>query len=355
MSEENNQEEVKLALAEFIEETLEDIYGEHNARKVLEKESVKAEVQAVELLSETNFKPSQIIATDLALNTLSEILLEGSTLGGEEIVTTGVLDNSTSFQAPVVASSPLYNDAPIFIEEVISQPPPPYDFSGDDVFDGVATDGHFVGGLGNDTINYENSTQRVSLKLSQGRGFVNDSEFDTYDSIENIIGTDHHQDGLEGSNGDNIIWGRGGQDFIWALAGDDVLYGELGNDAIQGHDGDDHLYGGEGFDTLTGGNGADTFYVDHDDWASFTYYETVKDFDLTEGDAIDISDILDNFGQSGFSSNIDDYLEIIQINNDSYIRVDANGGGNHDAVMVIENVTGITDHNALIAAGDIIL
>ena len=98
-------------------------------------------------------------------------------------------------------------------------------------------------------------------------------------------------DRINGSGGDNVIWGDnsptvptdptpqdgalGGPDILSALGGNDVFYGGAGddqisagagndyasggqgNDTIGGDDGDDRLYGGTGNDVLSGGAGND--------------------------------------------------------------------------------------------------
>jgi Ca2+-binding RTX toxin-like protein len=71
--------------------------------------------------------------------------------------------------------------------------------------------------------------------------------FDTFISVENLLGT-RHDDTLTGSNIGNRLSGGGG---------DDVLDGGLGDDTLEGGAGNDNLIGGAGDDNLAGGAGTD--------------------------------------------------------------------------------------------------
>jgi Ca2+-binding RTX toxin-like protein len=191
----------------------------------------------------------------------------------------------------------------------------------------------------------------VSLKLIQSKGESNDAEFDTYETIENIIGTNYHHDALEGDHGDNKIWGRDGNDFLWALGGDDTLYGERGSDLLAGHDGDDTLYGGDGNDTLIGGNGADIFAFTASDVGNGI--DTIQDLSLVDGDKINLSDVIE--GYDPLTQSITEFVQITDNGSDSILSVDANGGGeNFIQVATIKNVTGLTDEESLEANGTLI-
>ncbi len=71
-----------------------------------------------------------------------------------------------------------------------------------------------------------------------------------------------------------------------------TFHGLAGNDTITGGNGDDKLYGGRGNDVLTGGAGADTFYYLYDNAGS----DTIRDFNVSQGDKIDISNLLIGLG-----------------------------------------------------------
>lgn len=100
----------------------------------------------------------------------------------------------------------------------------------DDNFIATPNDDYFDGGIGNDTIDYNNSLKAVIASLdyliaqnTQGSGN------DTLLNIENLIGSSFN-DLLVGNAQDNIIKGN---------AGNDVLVGGQGNDLLDGGDGID--------------------------------------------------------------------------------------------------------------------
>ncbi|WP_027181442.1 type I secretion C-terminal target domain-containing protein [Oleidesulfovibrio alaskensis] len=80
----------------------------------------------------------------------------------------------------------------------------------------------------------------------------------------------------------------------------DNLVGGAGNDILFGNEGHDVLSGGAGNDILTGGQGADTFVFTaqglHDGQSAIDH---ITDFNVNEGDVLDISDLLDGYGHGG--------------------------------------------------------
>ncbi|WP_040259424.1 retention module-containing protein [Pseudomonas massiliensis] len=83
--------------------------------------------------------------------------------------------------------------------------------------------------------------------------------------------------------------------------GSDTLLGGEGNDIFFGQGGNDVLNGGAGNDTLVGGNGADTFVWNKGN----TGTDTIADFSTSQGDVIDLSDLL-----SGHGSDLTQYLQV---------------------------------------------
>ena len=111
---------------------------------------------------------------------------------------------------------------------------------GDDLLQGDQGGDTLIGGEGNDTAGYQESTSAVLVFLDDAASNGGIASGDTFDSIENISGSD----------------------FNDTLAGDasaNLLNGGLGNDKLVGNDGDDVLSGGDGDDEFEGGNGADSF------------------------------------------------------------------------------------------------
>jgi Ca2+-binding RTX toxin-like protein len=173
--------------------------------------------------------------------------------------------------------------------------------SGDNVFVAQTHSEAFSGLDGNDTVSYANSTSAAVANLASTKKNAGFAAGDTFDSIENLIGSDFN-DTLTGDNGDNILEGGASADkldggkgidtasYANASSGvtadlmksnnnlgeaagdtyknvenllgsafDDILVGDKKDNALDGGDGDDTLIGNGGSDTLTGGLGADTF------------------------------------------------------------------------------------------------
>ncbi|WP_299420780.1 calcium-binding protein [uncultured Shimia sp.] len=103
----------------------------------------------------------------------------------------------------------------------------------------------FFGGDGIDTASYWGHKSGVNVNLKTG---VNSSG-DTYNSIENLYGSNIANDTLYGDDSDNLLFGAGD---------DDRLYGYKGDDTLKGGDGDDYLRDESGRDLFIGGDGEDT-------------------------------------------------------------------------------------------------
>ena len=108
---------------------------------------------------------------------------------------------------------------------------------------------------------------------------------------------------LNGTDGDDKIFGFSGRDRLNGNDGDDKLYGGFGKDRLNGGDGDDMLFGGLGNDHLTGGAGDDTlkggFGRDKFDFSQLEGHDTVTDFGwrdrlvFSKQDFADAKEVLD--------------------------------------------------------------
>jgi serralysin len=87
---------------------------------------------------------------------------------------------------------------------------------------------------------------------------------------------------------ENAIGGSG-DDIIIGNDADNALFGHRGRDKLIGGDGDDSLSGGWGKDRLQGGGGADLFVFDS--VRGHIGSDVIVDFDIAEGDRIDLSSI----------------------------------------------------------------
>ncbi|BAQ71827.1 large adhesive protein [Pseudomonas sp. Os17] len=158
-----------------------------------------------------------------------------------------------------------------------------------------------------------------------------------------VSGSHDGNDTLLGGDGNDILFGQGGNDFLDGGRGNDILLGGTGNDT---------LIGGKGNDILIGGSGADTFV-----WkAGDTGNDVIKDFKASEGDRIDLRDLL----QGESASTIDNFLKITTVDGVSTLQVSSEGklnaaGGlaNADVTIKLEgNNWSNANINSLIAGSD---
>jgi len=197
-----------------------------------------------------------------------------------------------------------------------------------------------IGNLGNDT--FDGGSGADSIQSGAGNDSVNGGV--GADIIDGGAGNDT----LDGDSDDDTISGNEGDDTLYGDLGNDVINGNEGNDFIHAGNGDDTLYGGAGADILDGGAGRDRFYLGTNDnaadvvkfiSASHTAYGAwnyVNDFELGI-DKIDLSALGVSFADLSFGTSSD--------GTDSYI---------HDGStfrIKMENVTGITESDLILAAG----
>ncbi|WP_262666684.1 retention module-containing protein [Pseudomonas fluorescens] len=158
-----------------------------------------------------------------------------------------------------------------------------------------------------------------------------------------VSGAKDGNDTLLGGTGDDILFGQGGNDYLDGGKGNDILLGGTGNDT---------LIGGPGNDILIGGSGADTFVWKAGDIGN----DVIKDFKASEGDRIDLKDLL----KGETDSTIDNYLKITTVEGVSTLQISSEGklnaaGGlaNADVTIKLEgNDWSHTSINSLISGAD---
>ncbi|UVN44285.1 immunoglobulin-like domain-containing protein [Pseudomonas mosselii] len=221
------------------------------------------------------------------------------------------------------------------------------------VFDGVAGTGvEAIRGYVADKLGVDSGS--VDARAMHKYITENYAEFDVSRSNDGA-------DTLLGGNGNDIIFGQGGNDYIDGGKGNDILLGGTGNDTLLGGEGNDILFGGAGNDILiggkgddimTGGSGADIFVWKAGDLGK----DVIKDFKASEGDRLDLSDLL----QGEKASTIDNFLKITTVNGESTLQVSTEGklnaaGGlaNADVTIKLEGVNwSNTTINSLISGAD---
>lgn len=141
---------------------------------------------------------------------------------------------------------------------------------GNDSLTGGAGADALSGGNGIDIALYDSATGAVTVNLATGAGTAGDAAGDTYNSIENVLGSAYN-DTTTGNAGANAFWG---------MAGNDVLTG------------------GGGADALKGGAGADRFVYQAVSDSTASARDGINDFSHADGDRIDLSAI-DADGNAG--------------------------------------------------------
>ncbi len=136
-------------------------------------------------------------------------------------------------------------------------------------------------------INYwfwSDNYSRFQFKFTDGTIF---SKADI-DSKGYIVEGTEGNDWLYGSNSKDLILGKAGNDYLYGYGGDDILVGGAGNDRLYGYDGNDVLASGEGSDYMEGGSGSDVYVFNKGDGKDTVYDYSDKEINtIVFGDGID--------------------------------------------------------------------
>ncbi|WP_156883360.1 calcium-binding protein [Salipiger mucosus] len=168
----------------------------------------------------------------------------------------------------------------------------------DDTLKGDRGDDFIDGGSGYDTAVFSGSYAGHAIDLEAGfaTGYLGNDTLANVEHVfgssgpDEITGTETHGNRLEGSNGNDTIYGLDGRDTILGGNSDDRLYGGDDVDRLYGGAQDDFLDGGGATDFLEGGAGADTFVLRSIDDTGVGRYkrDEIRDFDAAEGDVINV-------------------------------------------------------------------
>jgi T1SS-143 domain-containing protein len=134
------------------------------------------------------------------------------------------------------------------------------------------------------------------------------------------------------------VFGWTANDVIAGNSGNDAIYGWTGNDTLYGMGGNDVLAGEAGNNTLYGGSGSDVFVVQSDKAGNNNIFDTIMDFNLSQGDVLSLIDVISGFG---VSDDITDFVRIVNVGGDAMVQVNTDGNGND-----FRNVAKIANHTA---------
>ncbi|MBN6789264.1 type I secretion C-terminal target domain-containing protein [Pseudomonas fulva] len=172
--------------------------------------------------------------------------------------------------------------------------------------------------------------QALQTYVAQKTGV--DASAVTTSNVHQYIAEHYTEFDISGPNdGNDILSGGNGNDILFGQGGNDILDGGKGNDILLGGSGNDTLIGGPGNDILIGGSGADTFVWKAGDYGN----DVIKDFNRSEGDRIDLKDLLQ--GEKG--STIDNYLKLSTVEGTTTLQVSSEGKLNTDGGLANADVT----------------
>ena len=199
------------------------------------------------------------------------------------------------------------------------------------------------GGEGNDII-FGDVLFTDDLATLHGLTTDNGSGWEVFERLENGESSTH----AGWSRDDTVAYIRGNSEALSEESfdsdggarpgGHDIISGGAGDDLIFAQEGGDIISGGLGNDVIYGGAGADVFLFE----AINEGVDTLKDFDATEGDVVDLSALLT--GYDSLTDDIADFVIATEIGGNTVLSVDQAGnagGAGSVELAVLEGVTGL--------------
>lgn len=227
-------------------------------------------------------------------------------------------------------------------------------FSGNDTFAYTLLDGHGGTAPGVVTI-----AVAGPINGTAGNDVINGGSRDDIingNGGNDTLGGGGGNDVISGGAGDDVLNGNAGNDVLMAVSGNDVLHGNDDNDTLYAGSGADFLYGDNGNDvlvagtgaaTMTGGSGTDAFKFTQ----ATGVVSTVADFRVSQGDVIDIHDVLTGYAAG---MNIADFVHATKMGSNSMLSVDTDGAANGAHFVDIALIQGLNfDVNAMLAGGNL--
>ncbi len=135
---------------------------------------------------------------------------------------------------------------------------------------------------------------------------------------------------VQGDDGNNELTGGDEDNFLRGFGGNDTLTGNGGDDGLVGLEGEDTLNGGAGSNTLSGGTEGDLFVFDSD--ALDGLLDQVLDYNLAEGDQVDLTDLFDVAG-----GDVNDFVAYDDTTGNLTVDADGAGGNAGEVVATFTN------------------
>ncbi len=139
---------------------------------------------------------------------------------------------------------------------------------------------------------------------------------------------------------------RGGNDVLDGGAGNDILYGQGGADILIGGAGNDILFGGTGADTFVWGKSLNTTtgnLVTNGTNDADGSTDTIKDFNLAQGDKVDAKALLDALGWNGSMVTLSQFVTV------TGNTIDIHNAADTISVNIVVEGQTFTDLNDMIA------
>ena len=242
-----------------------------------------------------------------------------------------------------------------------------------DLIQGLAGNDYIEAGAGNDVVRTGDATGTATQDQLAVSTFMTAADAGMTDVSGLLTAADATHKGYgdlaNGGAGNDALFASGsGTHLLYGGAGNDYLLGGSDADALRGGAGNDRIEGGAGSDVMGGDLGADVFAWSLGDQSSATgttaavagnvhgvaegtglssTTDLVTDFSKSEGDALDLRDLLGGETHLGLDTgNLSNYLHFEVSNGNTVVHISTTGGftdGTYDAsrenqTLVLQNV-----------------